>query len=121
MSSNYIQTLYVTSNTFFNDTLNFRVNPALIDPRLITELQTSQSILVGTEFEREVSVDFKYIAQVYVDTIFAPVTASQHYEITVQTPIANREVFLQTIDTTFRELDVLATELDDEFIGEYVE
>jgi len=121
MTSPYIKTLFVTDNTFVNDQIDFILNPALIDPRLITEYQISQSLVEGTEFEFDVKVDGQKIAQIYTETIFAPVTSSQNYEVIVTTPVANRVEFQKLYDKTFYELDVQATEFSDQFIEELAE
>lgn len=121
MPSTIIKTLYISDNTFVNDDIRFIVNPALIDPRLIPEYQVSESLVKGTEFEFDVKVDLKRTAQMYTDTIFAPVTQSQNYEVMVTTAVANRAVFERTYDKTFRELDVVASEFPDEFQEEFAE
>jgi predicted alpha-1,6-mannanase (GH76 family) len=121
MASEYIRTLFVTENTFVNDQINFVLNPALIDPRLIAEYQISQSVVVGTEFEFDVKEDVNKIVQVYTDTIFAQVTSSQNYEVTVTTPVANRIQFENTYDKKFYELGVPPSEIFDEFTTELAE
>lgn len=114
MSSPIIKTLYISDNTFVNDDIRFILNPALIDPRLIPEYQVSQSMVEGTEFEFDIKTDLKRTAKVYTDTIFAPVTSSQNYQVMVTTAVANRIVFEQRYDKRFTELDVVESEFTDD-------
>jgi len=103
MTAPIVSILHVTDNTLVNDDITFVLNPALIDPRLIPELQLSSS-LVEDEFKFDVKSDPQTgTAQVYVSTSYAPVTSSQNYEVFVSTPIYRRSVFESLYNDQFVE------------------
>lgn len=113
MTTPIVPVLHVTDNTLVNDDITFVINPSLIDPRLIPELQLSSS-LVGEEFKFDVKVDpLVGTAQIYVSTSYAPVTQSQNYEVFISTPIYSRPVFESMYDDQFVEFKSIPNDFEE--------